>query len=158
MARWWFAGAPPIGYILARRSAAGGALGDIIAEFAVFAEFGIVLTIAGQALYPEHIADYVVALLPGIVFQYFPIAPMRAPGMHCGPFEVANADILSLIAFEVGLFGWTALTTFVFFPNPGIEPGSPVHRFLMRLGMVLEFATAWPANARPLRRAIQGTM
>jgi hypothetical protein len=29
-----------------------------------------------------------------------------------------KADILSLTAFEIGLFGWMALMSYVFFPTP----------------------------------------
>src|SRR5579875_808432 len=56
---------------------AGCTLGDIIAEFAVF---GLAATIAGEALYPEYLGDYLAAIGLGIVFQYFAIAPMRGLG------------------------------------------------------------------------------
>jgi hypothetical protein len=52
----------------------GCTLGDLIAEWAIFA---LALTVAGRALFAEYIGDYVLALAFGIVFQYFAIAPMR---------------------------------------------------------------------------------
>lgn len=59
----------------------------------------------------------------------------------------AEADVASLTAFEVGLFGWMALMNFVFFPAPHhLHPDSPVYWFLMQLGMIAGFFTAWPVN------------
>jgi Domain of unknown function (DUF4396) len=95
--------------------AAGCTLGDIIAEFAVF---GLGANVAGLALGAEYIGDYVAAIALGIVFQYFAIAPMRGLPLRKGLIEAAKADVASLTAFEVGLFGWMALMTFVFFPAP----------------------------------------
>lgn len=134
---------------------AGCTLGDIIAEFAVF---GLGVTVAGQALFAEYIGDYVAAVILGVVFQYFAIAPMRGLSLRRGLVEAAKADILSLSAFEVGLFGWMALMVFVFFPGPHLRPDSPVYWFMMQLGMIAGFFTAWPANVWLLRRGIKEAM
>ena len=56
---------------------AGCTLGDLIAEWCVF---GIGATIAGRALLPDYIGDYLAALTLGIFFQYFAVAPMRGSG------------------------------------------------------------------------------
>jgi hypothetical protein len=93
---------------------AGCTLGDIIAEFAVF---GPGATVGGLTLDAEYIGDYVAAVALGIVFQYFAIAPMRGLSLRKGLIEAAKADVASLTAFEVGLFGWMALMYFVFFPS-----------------------------------------
>lgn len=53
-----------------------------------------------------------------VLFQYFAIAPMRGLGIGAGLREAAKADVLSLTAFEVGLFVWMALMAFVLFPEP----------------------------------------
>lgn len=134
---------------------AGCTLGDIAAEFAVF---GLGLTVAGTALPFEYVGDYVLAIALGLVFQYFAIAPMRGLGFRDGMKAAAKADILSLTAFEVGLFGWMALMVFVFFPDPHLHPTSPVYWFLMQIGMVVGFATAWPANVWLIRRGIKEAM
>lgn len=134
---------------------AGCTLGDIIAEIAVFA---LALHIFGRALWPEYIGDYTAALALGIVFQYFAIAPMRGLGLRKGLVAAAKADVLSLTAFEVGLFGWMALMAFVFFGSDPLHPNSPVYWFLMQIGMVIGFATAWPANVWLIRRGIKEAM
>lgn len=134
---------------------AGCTLGDIIAEFAVFFA-GIELL--GLALPAEYIGDYALALLLGIAFQYFAIAPMRGLGVKDGLRAAAKADVLSLTAFEVGLFGWMALMAFVLYPDPHLHPSSPVYWFLMQIGMIVGFFTAWPMNVWLIRKGIKEAM
>jgi hypothetical protein len=134
---------------------AGCTLGDIVAEFAVFA---LGATVAGSTLLAEYVGDYVLALGLGIVFQYLAIAPMRGLGLRKGLVAAAKADVLSLTAFEVGLFGWMALSALVFFPHPHLHPDSPVYWFLMQVGMVLGFLTAWPVNVRLIRSGVKEAM
>ena len=81
---------------------AGCTIGDIVAEFVIFFA-GVELL--GFALPAEYIGDHALALLLGIAFQYFAIAPMRGLGVKDGLRAAAKADFLSLTAFEVGLFG-----------------------------------------------------
>src|SRR5487761_486029 len=128
---------------------AGRTLGNVIAEFPVF---GLGATVAGTALGAEYIGDYIAAIALGIVFQYFAIAPMRGLSLRKGLIEAAKADVASLTAFEVGLFGWMALMYFVFFPAPHLTPASPVYWSLMQAGMIAGFFTAWPVNAWLIRR------
>ncbi|KHL04211.1 membrane protein [Sinomonas humi] len=134
---------------------AGCTLGDIVAETLVFV---LGFSIAGASLWSEYIGDYILAVALGLAFQYFAIAPMRGLGMREGIIAAAKADVLSLTAFEVGLFGWMALMSFVFFPGPHLHPDSPVYWFLMQIGMVIGFATAWPANVWLIRRGVKEAM
>jgi hypothetical protein len=103
---------------------AGCALGDIIAEFALFA---LALTIAGRALFAEYICDYVLAIGFGIVFQYVVISRMRRLTLRSGLIAAAKSDVVALSAFEIGLFGWMALMRFVFFPSSPLRPDSAVY-------------------------------
>jgi len=80
--------------------------------------FGLAPTVAGETLFAEYLGDYVLAVLLGLIFQYLAIAPMRDLNFRMGIVAAAKADILSLSAFEVGLFGWMAHMSFVFFPAP----------------------------------------
>lgn len=134
---------------------AGCTLGDILAATAIFL-LGIELF--GRAFWPELIGDYTAALALGIAFQFFAIAPMRGLGVGAGLRAAAKADVLSLTAFEVGLFGWMAVMAFVLFPSPPLHPNSPVYWFLMQIGMVIGFFTAWPANVWLIRRGIKEAM
>lgn len=133
---------------------AGCTLGDLVAEWVVFA---VGASIFGLALVAEYIGDYVLALAFGIAFQYFAIAPMRGLGLRKGLIEAAKADFLSLTSFEIGLFGWMALTQFVFFPQH-LQPDHAAYWFLMQIGMVVGYFTAWPTNVWLIRTGIKEAM
>ncbi len=135
---------------------AGCALGDVISEFVIFAA---ALTIAGLTLGAEYLGDYALALILGIVFQYFAIAPMRGLGVRDGLIAAAKADFISLTAFETGLFGWMAIMTFVLFPAPHhLLPSSAAFWLLMQVGMMIGFVTSWPANVWLIKRGIKVPM
>lgn len=134
---------------------AGCVLGDIIAEFIVFA---VGATIAGRALYAEYVGDFVLAIAFGIVFQYLVISRMRALTLRQGLIAAARSDVIALSAFEVGLFTWMALMRFVFFDESPLHPDRPAYWLFMQIGMLLGFATSWPANAWLVRRGIKDRM
>jgi hypothetical protein len=134
----------------------GCALGDVISEFTIF---WLGLTLAGVVLWSEYIGDYIAALVLGILFQYFAIAPMRGLGVRDGLRAATKADFISLTAFEVGLFGWMAIMAFVLFPAPHhLTPSSAAFWFLMQIGMIIGFASSWPANVWLVRRGIKVAM
>jgi hypothetical protein len=148
---WWVMMATEVSHC-----GSGCVLGDVISEFAVFA---LALTIAGSTLRAEYLGDYVLALALGIVFQYFAIAPMRGLGLKDGLKAAAKADFISLTFFEVGLFAWMAIMMFVLFPAPhSLMPSSASFWFLMQIGMIVGYATSWPANVWLVNRGIKVPM
>jgi ABC-type antimicrobial peptide transport system permease subunit len=71
----------------------------------------------------------------------------------------ARADVVSLTAFEIGLFTWMALMAFLLFPVPdNLMPSEPAYWLLMQIGMIVGFLTAWPANLWLLDRGIKVAM
>lgn len=122
---------------------AGCTLGDIIAEFSLFA---LGWTLFGKVLYAEYAGDLLLAWLLGIAFQYFTIKPMRNLSAGQGLIAAVKADTLSILSFEVGLFAWMALTFFVFFPDPHLKPTQAGYWFMMQIGMVFGFFTSYPVN------------
>lgn len=80
---------------------------------------------------------------------------MRGLPPRKGLIEAAKADVASLTAFEVGLFGWMALTYFMLFPGPHLHPDDPVYWFMMQIGMIAGFFTAWPVNTWLIRAGIE---
>jgi len=133
---------------------AGCTLGDIVGGWIVFA-FG--LTIAGEALFAEYAVDLALAWTLGVLFQYFTIAPMRGLSLRDGLVTSAKVDTLSILAFQVGMFGWMAVhAKLLFSSEPSIA--SPEHWFGMQIGMVLGFATAWPVNRWLLERGVKERM
>jgi hypothetical protein len=122
---------------------AGCTLGDIIAEFSIA---GLGLTLLGAPLYAEFAGDLLLAWLLGIAFQYFTIKPMRNLSPVQGLIAAVKADTLSILTFEIGLFGWMALIYYVLFPHPHLKPSEPVYWFMMQVGMILGYFTSYPMN------------
>ncbi len=134
---------------------AGCTLGDILGAWLVF---GLGWELLGLALPVEYVVDFTFAFLLGIAFQYFAIAPMRDLGLRQGIVAALKADTLSLTAFEVGLFGWMAVMQLVFYTEPHLKPDHAAYWFLMQVGMLLGFATAYPVNVWLIRRGVKEAM
>jgi hypothetical protein len=133
---------------------AGCSLGDVLAEWIVF---GAGVTLAGSALYAGFVWDFIAAYFIGIAFQYFAIVPMRHLSFAAGIKEAIKADTVSLVAFEIGMFAWMALTSKVFF-SPPLHPDSVVYWFLMQIAMMVGFLTTYPANWLLIRKGIKTAM
>jgi hypothetical protein len=122
---------------------AGCTLGDITGEWIVWATGW---TIAGGTLWPELLLDFPLAWAFGIAFQYFTIVPMRERvGRLEGLWLAVRADTLSIVAFQVGLFGWMILSAKVIW-QPPLAINTPGHWFMMQIGMIIGFFTSWPVN------------
>ena len=82
---------------------AGCVIGDLVGEWLVY---GTGAKIDGESIWGELPVDYAFALLFGIAFRYFSIAPMSGEYGLKSVWRAAKADILSLTRFEVGAFAW----------------------------------------------------
>lgn len=134
--------------------AAGCTLGDVAGEWIIFlAGF----TVAGSPLFADYLADFVLAYLGGIIFQYFAIAPMRGLSVWPGLQAAVKADTVSLVAFEVGMFAWMALVHKVLF-RPPLKPAQAEYWFMMQIAMLVGFLTSYPANWWLIRRGIKEAM
>jgi hypothetical protein len=134
---------------------AGCTLGDIAGAWLVFLAGW---TLLGLALPAEYLVDFTLAFALGIAFQYFSIAPMRGLGLRDGIVAALKADALSLLAFEIGLFGWMAFMQLVLFTDPHLTPDHAAYWFLMQIGMALGFLTSTPVNVWLIRRGIKEAM
>ena len=83
---------------------------------------------------------------------------MRGLGLRDGIVAALKADTLSLMAFEVGLFGWMAIVQLVLFPSPHLKPDHAPYWFAMQIGMILGFLTAYPVNGWLIRRGMKEAM
>jgi hypothetical protein len=130
---------------------AGCTLGDIGGEWVLFAVFASpALGIFGTYGW-EIVADFALAWTLGIVFQYFTIVPMRDDvGKLQGVWQAIKVDTASIVAFQLGLFGWMALSHFVIW-QPPLQTDTSGHWFMMQLGMIVGYFTAWPVNRRLVR-------
>jgi hypothetical protein len=132
---------------------AGCSLGDIVAEWYVFF---FPLTLLGQKVFATWALDYVLAFLFGIAFQYFTIKPMKNLSAGKGLMAALKADALSLTAWQLGMYGWMAVTIFVLFGE--IPKTNPTFWFMMQIAMVAGFLTSYPANWWLLKKGIKERM
>lgn len=71
--------------------------------------------------------------------------------------QAIKADSLSLIAFEVGMFGWMAIVHYLLFTEPP-KPTEPSYWFMMQIAMILGFMTSYPANQWLIKKGLKETM
>jgi len=129
--------------LAASHCGAGCTLADIVTEYALFAGG---LTILGKELYASYLWDFVAAWLLGIVFQYFTIKPMRNLSVAAGILAAIKADTFSILSFQVGMYGWMALTTFKLFSQSPLHPNQAMYWFMMQIAMIFGFLTSLPVN------------
>ena len=127
---------------------AGCTLGDIIGEWLIFTTgFSIAITgsVAAHTLWADLLVDFALAWGLGILFQYFSIAPMRDVTVGQGVIQAIKADTLSIVSFQLGLFAYMALYHLVLW-KPPLAVDTAAYWFMMQIGMIVGFATAYPVN------------
>jgi len=144
----------------------GCVLGDICAEWLVFAVPSIAIAFGWQSLFAEKIfavwiVDYLFAYAFGIFFQYFTIAPMRGLSFWPGLVAAVKADTFSLTAWQIGMYGFMAVAYFGIFRaalGTRLETASVEFWFMMQLAMIFGFVTAYPVNWWLIRSGIKEGM
>ncbi|MES1956228.1 DUF4396 domain-containing protein [Salinisphaera hydrothermalis] len=116
--------------------------GDSIAAPIVSA---VGFTVLGSLLLGHFVGEFIAAYLFGILFQILPIMSMGETNPFKALMNAIKADTLSLVAFEIGMFGWIAFSFLVLLPHEP-EVTSPVFWFMMQIAMIVGFLTAYPAN------------
>jgi hypothetical protein len=106
----------------------------------------------------ELLLDFVLAWSLGVVFQYFTVAPMAGEKGLRGIWTAMRIDTASILAFQIGLFGWMAIMMLVIWPHHGIAIDSADFWFEMQVGMILGYATAWPVNRLLVARGVKEKM
>lgn len=133
---------------------AGCTLGDIIAEWLAFFVPAIAVALGWKSLFAEKmfavwVLDYLVAFGLGVAFQYFTIKPMRDLSVGGGIVAALKADVASITAWQVGMYGFMAIAQFAWFgPSYGghAEVNTPEFWFAMQIAMICGFCTAFPVN------------
>lgn len=141
--------------LAASHCGSGCTLGDLVAEGAILST--LPLTLFGHRIFAAWVVDYVFAFLFGIAFQYFTITSMKHLSPSQGLLAALKADSLSLSAWQVGMYGWMAIATFVIFGHE-INKDDPVFWFMMQIAMLAGFVTSYPVNWWLVRTKIKETM
>lgn len=131
---------------------AGCALGDFLGDWIAF---GTVFTLLGSELGGKLLLAFALAYLFGIVFQYFSVAPMQGLGLRDGLMAAIKVDTLSLLAYEIGMFGWMGFRTWEY---PDLRPTDLSYWLMMQVAMVLGFVTTYPVNWSLIRRGVKEKM
>lgn len=141
--------------VSASHCGAGCMIADILGESLVFA-FG--WSLLGEPLYADYFVTLGLAWLFGVAFQYFSIQPMRnlPPGQAI--VAAMKADTLSILFFQMGMYGWMAIVWFLLFPHPHLEPNSPGFWFMEQIGMMAGFVTTLPMNRWLIQRGLKEKM
>ncbi|HDR9204401.1 TPA: DUF4396 domain-containing protein [Burkholderia vietnamiensis] len=145
---------------------AGCALGDIVAEWAAFLFPGLAVWLGWHSIFADKtfavwILDFIVAFLLGILFQYFSIKPMKQLSAAQGLRAALKADIASITAWQIGMYGLMAVIQFLWFGRMygGIAPvDSSEFWFAMQLAMLAGFATSYPINWWLVRAGVKEKM
>jgi len=145
---------------------AGCTLGDIVAEWTAFAFPTIAIWFGWQSLFSDKIfavwvVDFVLAFLFGVAFQYFTIKPMRDLTPAEGIVAALKADIASITAWQIGMYGLMAAIQFLWFePTYGgiAQVATPEFWFAMQLAMLAGFTTSYPVNWWLIRAGIKEKM
>lgn len=135
---------------------AGCTLADLIGEWFLFF---VPVAIGGSLIAGSWVLDYLLALVFGIGFQYAAIRGME-PRTPRGEIvrRAAKADILSLTAWQAGMYGWMAVAIFV------LRDGTPMPRtsfgfwFMMQIAMGCGFLLALPVNVLLIRYGVKKGM
>jgi hypothetical protein len=133
---------------------AGCTIGDILAEWLAFLVPVVAVWLGWSSLFEEKmfavwILDYIFAFVLGIAFQYFTIKPMRKLSPMQGLVQAVKADVLSLTAWQIGMYGFMAVAQFYLFRSllgVRLEVDSFEFWFMMQFAMVAGFITSYPVN------------
>ncbi|WP_277346361.1 DUF4396 domain-containing protein [Solimonas marina] len=133
---------------------AGCTLGDLVAE-----AFGamIPLHVFEHKTFDAWIIDYIAAFIFGVAFQYFSIRQTRNLSFGSELLAALKADAASLTSWQLGMYGWMAITLFVLF-SPDLPKSSMTFWFMMQIAMLFGLATAYPVNCWLLRAGIKEQM
>ncbi|HTQ07369.1 MAG TPA: DUF4396 domain-containing protein [Polyangiaceae bacterium] len=134
---------------------AGCMVGDVVVDTLLVAAGATALL--GSVLLTSYVFEFVAAFVLGIAFQYFAIVPMKGLPPGRGIVAALKADTFSLVAFQIGMYAWMALTHAVL-GGRGQDPHSPVHWLFLQCGMLVGLATSVPANLWLVRRGIKERM
>ncbi|MGF0538056.1 DUF4396 domain-containing protein [Agrobacterium sp. ES01] len=132
----------------------GCMIGDVIAEWLAFAVPGVAIALGWQTLFSEKmfavwILDFIFAFGFGVIFQYLAIVPMRNLTPAEGIIAALKADTLSLLSWQVGMYGAMAALQLWIFPAAfGAEASvnSFEFWFAMQIAMICGFITSYPVN------------
>lgn len=132
----------------------GCTLGDLVSAWLLLQTPVIIF---GSKLAGEWVIEYVAAFLIGIIFQYYAIKPMRNLPAGAAILAAFKADALSLTCWQIGMYGWMAVSNFLIFHSQ-LHANELVFWLMMQVGMLCGLVTAYPVNWWLIRKGIKEAM
>ena len=136
---------------------AGCSLADLIVEGGLFV-LGLGFTMLGHAVFGNWIIDYAMALLIGVAFQYGAQAPMSEAPRAAVLWQSFKSDVLSLTFWQIGMYGWMAISIFVLFDEQTMKPDHWSFWLMMQIAMLSGFITTYPINWWLIRAGVKEAM
>jgi hypothetical protein len=136
---------------------AGCSLADLLVEGGMFV-LGLSLVVFGHAVYGNWIVDYIMALLIGVIFQYAAQAAMSKASRATILWQSFKSDVLSLSFWQIGMYGWMAISIFVLFGHTTMKPDHWTFWLMMQVAMWFGFLTTCPINWFLIRKGIKEAM
>lgn len=134
---------------------AGCTLADLTGE--LFTSY-VPLRLGGSLIAGGWALDFVLALLFGIFFQFVAIREMENISFAKAIKRAFKADVLSLTAWQIGMYGWMAIAYFVIFAGRPLSKDSSTFWFMMQIAMFAGFICAYPVNVLLIRLGIKKGM
>ena len=134
---------------------AGCTLADIIGEWFTY---WVPLQIGGSLIAGSWALDFVLALILGVFFQFIAIREMEAISFREAVSRAFKADFFSLLAWQVGMYSWMAVATFILFKDESLEKTSWTFWFMMQIAMLWGFMVSYPVNAWLIKSGIKKGM
>ncbi len=134
---------------------AGCTVADILGSIFLYI---VPIAIAGSTMVGGWMFNYILALVIGIYFQYSAIREMSTLSTSTIIKQAVKAEILSLTAWQVGMYGWFYL---LIYPLHAIAPHSALNAdfwFAMQQAMLAGFVLSLPMNYLLIRLGIKQAM
>jgi len=115
----------------------------------------------GEKAYAVWVPDFIFALAFGVLFQHFTIKPMRNLSVGEGIRQALKADILSLSAWQIGMYACMALAQFYLSRtvlHARLDVDSPEFWFMMQIAVLAGFLASYPVNWWLVRRGFKEEM
>lgn len=124
---------------------AGCSLADLLVETGMFV-FGLGFAVLGHEVFGNWIADYFAALICGVVFQFGARVAMSDDPAPTIWWQAFKTDFWSLTSWQIGMYGWMAISIFVLFDTATMKPDHWAFWLMMQVAMLAGFITAYPTN------------
>ena len=118
---------------------------------------GLRLVVWGHAVFGNWMVDYVAALAIGVIFQYAAQAPTSDEPRAKVLWNSFRSAVLSLTCWQIGMYGWMAVSIFVLIPGGAMHPDRWLFWWMMQIAMLCGFLTAYPANWVLIRQGLKET-